>query len=254
VGGDGKLPDGYPIAYVDQAALRSLLWHSKYDNLDRYFAQFQDAFDEDNKREYWIQDATDAFGSSESVLTPKLDAWVAAKPDSFAAHLARAAHWLNVAWTRRGTAWAKDTATADMASMGEALEKADADVTRALALRPELVQARGLRVDLFTLHGRLDEMRAEVDRATKVCPGCIRVRASYLAGSTPRWGGSYDQMHAFAKTCDPVRNARCKVLDGYVDYDLAGLAFIDNRLDDAEAAMNRALALGDFCFELLRVV
>ncbi len=48
VGGEGTLPDGYPIAHVDGAALRSLLWHSRFADLDRYFGQLEDAFEADN--------------------------------------------------------------------------------------------------------------------------------------------------------------------------------------------------------------
>lgn len=88
-------------------------------------------------------------------------------------------------------------------------------------------------------------MRREVDDATRTCPGCSRVRIVYLLDTTPRWGGTYDAMQAYAATCDARINVRCKTLPGFVDYDKADLAWIADRLPDAEALMDRAVALGD---------
>ncbi|HEY5146969.1 MAG TPA: DUF4034 domain-containing protein [Polyangiaceae bacterium] len=245
VGGDGTLPDGYPVAHVDGAALRSLLWHAQYADLNRYVTQFQDAFENDNKREYWIEGAADAFDSAEDSLATRLDAWVAATPESFVPYLARAAHWNAVGWARRGTKWSKDTAAADKAAMGEALDRALADAAKALALRPKLASARLIRVRALSARGTQAAMRAEVDRAVAGCPGCFRIRLVYLLETTPRWGGTYAAMHAFAATCNPAINVRCRVLDGVVDYDRADLAWIDKRLPDAEGAIDRAIALGD---------
>ena len=245
VGGDGTLPDGYPVAHVDGAALRSLLWHGNYADLDRYFGQLQDAFEADNKREYSIDGAADAFGSAEAELSPRLDAWVAATPNSFAPYLARASHSLALGWARRGEKWAKDTPDDDLAAMHEALQAAAVDADKALALRPKLIAAMVIRVRLLSAGPSQAEMRRVVDRATAICPGCFRIRASYLLDTTPRWGGTYAAMHAFAATCNPARNVRCRVLDGFVDYDQADLAWMAGRLPDAEAAIDRAVALGD---------
>lgn len=251
VGGDGIMADGYPVAHVDGAAFRSLLWHGKYEELNRYFDELQSDFETDNKREYWISGAADAFGSAEASLTERLDAWVAATPGSFAPHLARGAHWNGVAWARRGAHWAKDTPAADMAAMNEAFDHAWTDLTTALSLRPKLVHARLLRVRVLSARSDHRAMRAEVDRAIAVCPGCYRIRVVYLLDTTPRWGGTYDAMRAFAATCDPAVNVRCRVLPGFVDNDLADLAWIDSKMADAEGASNRAVALGDCASFLL---
>jgi len=246
VGGDATLPDGYPVAYVDGAAFRSLLFASRFDDLNRYFVQLQDAFEADNKREYWTQDAASAFGSSDAKLAPRLDGWVAASPDAFAPYLARGAYWNAVGWKHRGSASSKDTPAQDKAAMRVAHERALEDLDKALALRPALVSARVLRLRvLLGLNATREQLRTEVDAATKTCPGCFRARVTYLLGTTPRWGGSYADMHAYAATCDPAKNARCRLLDGFVDYDLADLAWIDHRLADAEADIDRAIALGD---------
>jgi tetratricopeptide (TPR) repeat protein len=244
-GGDGALPDGYPIAHIDGAAFRSLLVHGKYEDLDRYFEELQNDFEADNKREAWIDGAADAFGSAEPSLEPLLDAWVAATPNSFAPYLARADHWNAVGWARRGTKWAQQTPGEDTDAMKEAMAHATADLNKALAIKPRLVTAMLLRVRVLTTNSKTKEMRAQVDRATAVCPGCFSIREAYLLGTRPRWNGTYEAMHAFAATCDPAKNARCRVLDGFEDYDLADLAFADKRIEDAQQAIDRAVVLGD---------
>lgn len=88
-------------------------------------------------------------------------------------------------------------------------------------------------------------MRAQVDRVTTLCPGCFDIREQYLLGARPPSNGTYEAMHAFASTCDPATNARCRVLDGFEEYDCAELALQGGRLDDAQAAIDCAAALGD---------
>jgi tetratricopeptide (TPR) repeat protein len=241
VGGDGKLPDGYPIAYVDATALRSLLYQSRFSDLDRYFGQLQDAFEVDDKREYWIQDAADAFGSTEPALAPLLGAWVAASRGSFASYLARAAHRVGMGWKRKG-----ERSAYQARAMRAEFNAAIVDLDKSLSVRPKLVAARQLRLlALAGLGAPSSVLRAEVDRATQVCPGCFRIRATYLLNTTPRQGGTYDQMHSFAATCDPAVNARCRLLDGYADLDRADIASTNKQLVEAEEAIDRAIALGD---------
>jgi tetratricopeptide (TPR) repeat protein len=132
-----------------------------------------------------------------------------------------------------------------MQAMRDTFSLAWSDLEKALALRPKLVHARLLRVRVLTAEADHAEMRAEVDRATKVCPGCFRIRVVYLLNTTPRWGGTYPAMLAFASTCDPAVNVRCRALPGFVDDDKGDLAWTNSRLPDAEAALDRALAFGD---------
>ena len=80
IGGEGTEADGYPKAHVDRPALRTLLWLRKFAELDRYFTEFEDAFEKDPRKEYWPLDAADAFSSAEEALGAPLDAWVRASP------------------------------------------------------------------------------------------------------------------------------------------------------------------------------
>jgi tetratricopeptide (TPR) repeat protein len=246
VGEEGRDTDGYPTRYVDRAALRTLLWHKRYADLTRHFERFQSDFEADPRREYWPSDAGDAFDSAEPDLLPGLDAWAAATPESFAPYLARGRHSVTVAYARRGTKWARETAREHFAAMEEAMQRGLADLDQAITLRPRLVAAMRTKISAFRSRGALEEMRQTVDQALAVCPACFQVRATYVGSIVPRWGGSYEAMRDFAREGNTALNPRMRFLPGYVDLDRAQMFLIEKSPQDALAAIERACALGEY--------
>jgi tetratricopeptide (TPR) repeat protein len=246
LGVDGQDSDGYPTRYVDRAALRALLWHKRYTDLTRYLEGFQAAFEADPRREYWPADAGEAFRSAEPSLLPALDAWVEATPASFGPYLARGNHWVEVAYARRGTKWARETAREDFVAMEEALERGMVDLDRAIALRPALVAAQRAKIHALKSLGAGQEMRQTVDDALAVCPACLQVRAAFMTAIIPRWGGSYEAMRRFAQEVDVSLNPRLRVLPGYIEMDRAQLLVIDGQNAKALTAIERACALGEY--------
>lgn len=249
LGPEGMDGDGYTKAYVDQLALRSLLSNGRYAELTAYFEKFQTVFEADSKREMWPIDAADAFASAEAALDAPLDAWVAATPSSFAPYLARGAHRSSVGFARRGGKWAKDTPAADWQAMARALAQARGDLRRAIELRPKLVAAMRYRLQGLATAGLADETETKesvIERALEACPDCYQIRVTFLLNSTPRWGGSYEDMTTFAeKSMASSTNPRMRLLTGYVDLDMARLALAEEKVDRAFTAIQRAAALGD---------
>jgi tetratricopeptide (TPR) repeat protein len=246
LGVEGVDSDGYPKQYVDRPALRSLLHAHRFKALDEYVDHLQTAFEADPRKEYWPIDAGEAFASAEPELNADLDVWVAASPQSFAAHLARGSHWVDVMWAMRGSKNASETPEGDLRAMREAGARALGDLDEALRLRPRLVAAmrQEMRVAMTTSDdARRDAMR---DRAFAACPGCLQPRATYLRTIVPRWGGSVDAMKAFIATLPVSLNPRMHVLAGYVDLDRAEIAAVRDRVDDALAAVDAANKAGDY--------
>lgn len=245
LGQPGKDKDGYPTQFVDQALLRSLLYHARYPDLDAHFAAFQESFERDPRYEYWPIDAADAFSSAELELGSRLDAWVAASPGSFGAYLARGSHRLSLAWAMRGGKWARNTPEENFQAMGEVLKGALQDFARAFELRPKLIAAlRGLiRVGLHV--GDTAQQAALIDRATQLCPACFQVRVTALVALQPRWGGSYAQMRKLALIAPVELNPRMRLLAGYIDLDQAKLLRGEKKYVEALAAVERACAVGE---------
>jgi len=245
VGAVGADADGYPTQYVDRPAFRSLLWHRKHADLSRYFEKLQSDFEADSRREYWMEDATATFESAEPELKEQLDEWVTATPQSFAPYLARAAHWVAVALARRGGKYAGETSKASFAAMEEAFGYAQEDLTKALAIRPKLVAARGIEIEIHSNVSERARMKAALHAALAVCRSCYIVRTRYIQSLEPRWGGSYAEMAAFATDAARAKNPRMRLLPGFIDRDKARLLWAEKKLGDALAAIDRACALGD---------
>lgn len=245
VGPEGKDAAGAPLAYVDQPALRSLLWHRKFDELTKYVEELQRDFEGDPAKEAWMTQAGDAFHTADTSLDEKLDAWVAASPGSFAPYFARGSHRVGVGYARRGAKFVKDTPKADLDAMRATLDLAEKDLAKALELRPRAIDAVSRQIALYAAEGRDVEMDRAVALATKRCAPCLGVRVQYMFSIRPRWGGSYDLMRAFAKKADVVLSPKLGVLGGFVDYDLADIAFASHKDDEALASIETAIGHGE---------
>jgi tetratricopeptide (TPR) repeat protein len=246
IGAEGTGADGMPLRYVDRPALRSLLWHRHFADLTRYFTELQDAFEADPTREHWPDDAAEAFATADPALREPLDAWVTASAGSFAPLLARGCYLVHVGFARRGGKYDKDTPDSDRRAMSDTLRlQARLDLDRALMLRPRLVTAMRHQMSIAAALGGRAELDAIAARAAETCPTCFQFRATYLHFSKPRWGGSYERMAAFAQRVDAQSSPRLRLLQGWADIDRADVARADGRLDEADAAIARAMALGE---------
>ena len=245
LGPDGADPDGYPLRHVDRAGLRALLAARRFDELTRHTEELQAAFEADPRNERWPQDAADAFASAEPELGALLDAWVAAHPASFAPWAARGTHRVAVGFARRGGRYAAETASSDFASMDQAMDAAAADLEKALSIEPSSMAAyRGLVAVAKTRSDAALLARAR-DGALARCPTCFEPRVTYLKAIPPRWGGSYEQMQAFAAAAPVDRNPKLRLLPGYVALDQANLLVAEKKLDEALAVVEQAVALGE---------
>ncbi len=238
-GPDGVDAYGLPLKYVNRAAVRAMLFAKMFAELTAFFNKVQDDFEADQARESWVIDVGDAFDSAEPELNPSLHAWVAASPDSFAPYYARGVYEKAVGFAKRGGRWAKDTKPEDFAAMNESLKLSEADLDKALTLRPKLVAA---------MRKKLSSGRSTptlLARALKECPGCFRMRVAHMLNLAPRWGGTYEAMAAFAKASIQESPAPAmKLLAGFVDYDRATL--LGAKPDEALVPIDRACALGEY--------
>ena len=244
-GKEGIDADGYPTQYVDKVVLKGYLLRARYADLDQAFTQFQDAAEKDDRHEYWIIDAGDAFATADPALQEKLDAWVAASPNSFAAYFARGTYLAEVGFISRGAKWSKDTPKEDFAAMRKAFAPAQDDLARALSMRPKLVAAKRLQIKIDRNDFSERGPAAIVDEATKICPGCFQVRVAYLFSATPRWGGSFAEMQSYVNGVSIAANPRLRLLAGYLDYDRAHTAAESKDYAGALATIEKACALGD---------
>ncbi|WP_244237355.1 DUF4034 domain-containing protein [Corallococcus llansteffanensis] len=234
----GEVPRGH----VDGVALRALLIRRQFEELTLAVEQLQWGMESNPQDEHWMTDGIQALGNGAPDSEALLDAWVEASPRSFAPYLARGAHWVNVGYLRRGTRFVAATADEELAGMQKAFERAVSDLHRAWALQPKAVAAARPLLNVATALGDREARERVFARAAEQCPSCADVRTVYLHGLTPRWGGSYEEMDAFAEAQSRA-HPELGFLRGFADWDRAREPGADT--DRTLALLARALSAGD---------
>ncbi len=124
------------------------------------------------------------------------------------------------------------------------LRAAKPDLDRSLALRPKLVAAHRLRIQIARHEGEAKVADGTISAALAACPSCFRIRVVYILNSVPRWGGSYSDLDTFVKRSMSSGPAM-KLLPGFIDIGRAR-EFVDaKKLEPALAALDHACSLGD---------
>jgi tetratricopeptide (TPR) repeat protein len=247
VGSSGTDADGYPLRTVDKRAVLRMLRARQFDALDAWLVDLQSQFEADYHKEYWPQDALDAFANVDPALEPLLDAWVAAKPESYMALAARGIHNEAAGWHRRGGRWACETPPENFEQMREAHATAFPDLDDALARHANLVAVHRALIRIAKANGGSLELRRQLlDQALVACPECFQVRVTFIFALQPRWGGDYEKMRAFAaETASATANTKLRLLAGYVDSDRCSMLRHFGKRAEALDACNRALAVGE---------
>ncbi len=226
--GDAHAVDtfGYPSAYVDRVKLQAMLRERRFVELTAAFEAAQAEFERDWHHEYWAHDTVEAF-TTDPAFEELFAAWIAATPTSFAPWAARGAWWSDRAAHARGTRYASDTPPEQFRRMDEMNNHAVADLTKALAMRPRAVSVSRVLVIVGKYSSDVVDVAQVTQTALSLCPNCLHIRVAVMVGLAPRWGGSYEEMDAFATAAlVGTANPRLRVLQGYIDEDQSD--FVDD--------------------------
>lgn len=248
VGKPGTDVFGYPKRRPDRLLLLQLLRRRDFARLERFLTFYQSEFEQDYHKEYWGEDLLETFAVRDPDLKAPLDAWVEQAPGSFVPWAARAAYTNSVAWHYRGGKFAGETSKAQFAKMTELLDSASRDLKRALELRPKLLAAHALELNIASANGARDEtLQALLEQGLEHCPLCYEIRAKYLHAISPRWGGSHERMKRFAGSlsAQTSANPKLRVLAGLAQNDLCQTLRESGKLVEAAAACDAALQFGD---------
>lgn len=173
---------------LDQHALPGLEARFKSD-LDRHFVK--EGFSEVIHRDFGAFDASQASGQ----LTQR---WLEQAPHSAYALTARGMYFREMAWKARGEKWASDTPNENMERMSEFVGKAIDLFQQAVATEPRLMPAYVAMEDLARLESRTGVAEHAFAAGGAIDPACSELAVYRMAALTPRWGGSYPQMIAYA--------------------------------------------------------
>lgn len=126
-------------------------------------------------------------------------AWLEQAPDSAYANLARGAYFNALAGSARGSKYAEQTPPENMRRMGRLIDHALPYYDKAVAINPRLIAAYTAMVDMGMMDSRPELKQRGIREAKKLDPACPELALRIMYSLTPRWGGSYEQMLAYAE-------------------------------------------------------
>ncbi len=253
VGEEGTDAHGYPRQRPDSTVLLAMLLQERYAELDEAIGSFEAKFENDFHYEAWPRQALESFAVPSETLRPKLDAWIEASPESFAARAARGL-WLDaMAWRVRGGGFVSETLDVQLRGMEQLHLDARKDLAAAMVLRPKAVVPHQWAMSIARSHDDEAELEREYAAALDKCPKCFDVRRTYVLAQGWRWGGSQEAMTTAATTAPVGANAKLEALQGIPAYDRCRDLFGKKKYDAALAECARAETAGaDPIFTCLR--
>jgi hypothetical protein len=159
--------------------------------LQRHFADTDDG-----------EDIHYAFSMFEDATDPRADAWSAAwlaqRPQSAYAQLARATFYRDQAWHVRGGNYSSQTPRENLRRMSEFADESVPLYAEAIRLNPRLMPAYDGLLEVAMLDSRADDERRAIAGAQAIDPSCVTMARKRMRAISPRWGGSYEEMLAYA--------------------------------------------------------
>lgn len=223
--------------------------------LTRLMDEYRAVSETDVRREYSLDTAL--WTVSQSAMEGEkalLDEWVRSTPGHWAPLLARARYYSEKAYEARGTKWAKDTSEQQFEGMKKYFTVALDDLKLVQAMVPGLLEKNILLIEIYQSVGDRVACERFVREGIKHVPWSYRIRKTYMHTLTPRWGGSYEAMEAFAREAEPYydNNPTLKFLKGNVAWEKGQMAERGSKddvtpanYDDAISYYRQALVFGD---------
>lgn len=246
----GPRPQQVDKAMLGRGEVIGHLRARRFDRLEFLLEEARKAALADPAREPDFENAIRAFRIADLDARAQLDAWVAAKPRSWAARLARGRYLDRQAFLARGSALAYETTARQFAEMEELQKLASRDVAAALQVEPQLTEAYAILIDQARSgKGGLEACRKLGEKALAFAPGSLRIWERLLSCAEPRWGGSRQQIEATIADSqkDSGRNRRLLALRGWVAADQAwsaGIAASRAYEEKDEEGKKKAIELG----------
>ncbi len=231
---------------ANKLTILAKLRQKDFSGLDAEFEGYQQAFEKNPSAELNEKLAFDSFATDDTSVGDFLAQWIKAKPESFAAHLARGCYLSWRGWRTRGNLLDRGAAPTQSNTMQNYFDRSAVDLKTALTIRPKL------SIAYATL---LSDARAEEDHAAEktiesdalgAIPTSFLIREEAMENRYPRWGGDHQAMADFAQQSQAYakENPCLHWLLGFVDRDQGEMLAIDGELDKSIDALTQAIQRG----------
>jgi TPR repeat protein len=180
----------------DWARLQRLLASGNVAELDDVLSARQAAYRSGAINEPEAAQGIRALNSDDPDLRPIYDRWVAEKPKSYAARVARARFLVRQGYLQRGSEYASKTSKAQFDEMRAAFAAARADLDAAATLDPKPALMYSSLISVARGLGRPEDADRALRNAIALDPRVVTARYAYLGFLEPQWGGSIQEMEA----------------------------------------------------------
>ena len=171
----------------DKLDLIETLRQGDFAALEDQLGALQSAYEASTTSDAPLDVAFNAFRNTSPDLEPRLDAWVAANPDSGAARLARGVFHATVGWHLRGARTAARTQEESFARMRARFARSEADLEAAIARNPRLAAAYDHLIGIHMARNQESDVHRVFRNGIVANPASVAIRSSYYGSLRPRW-------------------------------------------------------------------
>ncbi len=255
-GGRASAPEGKPqrrITYDFFVDVVAYLYARQFDAIEEKFREHEEYFEDDYEGESEAGLAFAVFRQADPAVQDIVEDWATDFPDSYVALLALGSYFEELGWRRRDHRFASETTEIQFREMEDAFQRAIVAFQKTASLRPKLTVSYAELIDIYRALGDREQCDRWLQRALEEKPASSIVRFHYIEALRPRWGGSIEEMQAFAKNAEELgdANPRLLKLHGMVSSELAEQAFPTDKRK-ALALHEEALSFGEDSFWLYR--
>lgn len=227
--------------------LKSLLSRRRYNTLNDVLSYYHSQAVANPEKEQQLMQLYGSFDFEGEVYGRLLNAWMEATPERIEPYLALTSYYYHRAFRARGSSFAADTSSDQMAQMREYLSLAKSYALQARELTPEHPIIYSNLVLIANATGDRLSASSAIREAIEWQPATYSARVAYLKHLEPKWGGSLADMQSFID--DSMNyldiNPALKVLQGYTSI-VAAERYVHQKRDaEAISLITQALGFGE---------
>jgi tetratricopeptide (TPR) repeat protein len=231
---------------MSKSELIELISKHDFKAIDKEFDNYQKQYDNDVQFELFLYEMINIFTPKNNISIKDLDLWVD-KTGSYTAYAARGLYKYYLGNEARGTKYISETPTSKIEAMQKWHNEAAKDLLTAIKKKPSFMFAYNYLISIATMSNMSFTPNQIFESALKVDKRSYLLRSFYIGSLTPRWGGSYEEMTAFAESQLKYINLNPRIwtLQGDAYADIADLYRDEENFPSAIEYYTRALQFGD---------
>lgn len=249
-----SLKTALALGSPDTQRITLMILNKKFKEFEELSKSYEEGFSKNPLFETPLRklyDAIYAEGAYRTDISRALDVWVETRP-TYMSFAARGIFKANLGISARGYNYIANTSPKRITMMKQFHGEAMPDLLRAIKENPKFTPSYVSLLNILRASGDFSEAEKVEQLGINAVPNSFYIRYAFIQILTPRWGGSYSQMHKYIDSMrkDDFSNPRNWSLKGEVDAEKGLSAMLANQYESAIKFYTKALSYGDRCDHL----